>query len=111
MSDEVKPRRQYRSSARTRQREATRAAIVDAATGAFVENGYAASTIVQIAARADVSPETVYAAFGTKRDILRAVVESASAGAPSTDAWRSGGWLAQVEAEPGQRRRLELITD
>jgi AcrR family transcriptional regulator len=111
MAEEVKPRRRYRSSARTRQREATRAAIVDAATAAFVENGYAATTIAQIAARAEVSPETVYAVFGTKRDVLRAVVERASAGAPSTYTWRTGDWLAQVKAETNQRRRLELMTD
>jgi AcrR family transcriptional regulator len=65
MAEEVDPHRRYRSSARTRQREATRAAIVDAATAAFIENGYAATTIAQIAARAEVSPETVYAVFGT----------------------------------------------
>jgi AcrR family transcriptional regulator len=111
MSEDVKPRRQYRSSARTRQREATRAAVVDAATAAFIENGYAATTVTQIAARAEVSPETVYAVFGTKRDVLRAVVERASAGAPSTDAWLTGDWIARVKAEPNQRRRLELITD
>jgi hypothetical protein len=52
----------------------------------------------------------VYGVFGTKRDVLRAVVERASAGAPSTDAWRTEDWLAQVKAEPNQRRRLELIT-
>jgi AcrR family transcriptional regulator len=111
MAEEVKPPRRYRSSARTRQREATRAAIVDAATAAFIENGYAATTIAQIAARADVSAETVYAVFGTKRDVLRAAVEQVSAGAPSTDAWLTGDWLARVKAEPNQRRRLELITD
>jgi AcrR family transcriptional regulator len=111
MTEEDKPRRQYRSSARTRQREATRAAIVDTAMVAFIENGYAATTVAQIAERADVSPETVYAVFGTKRDVLRAVMERASSGAPSTDAWRTGAWLARVKAEPSQRRRLELITD
>jgi TetR/AcrR family transcriptional regulator, regulator of autoinduction and epiphytic fitness len=111
MSDDVKPRRRYRSSARSRQREATRAAVVDAATAAFVENGYAATTIAQIAERAEVSAETVYAVFGAKRDLLRAVVERASAGAPSTEAWRTEAWLARVEAEPNQRRRLELIND
>jgi AcrR family transcriptional regulator len=111
MGEEVKPRRPYRSTARTRQRDATRAAIIDATTAAFTENGYAATTIAQIAARADVSPETVYAVFGTKRDVLRAVVERASAGAPSTAAWRTGDWLVRVKAEPNQRRRLELITE
>ncbi|OJZ76242.1 hypothetical protein BRW65_02140 [Mycobacterium paraffinicum] len=111
MAEEVKPRRPYRSSARARQREATRAAIVDAATAAFVENGYAATTIAQLAARAGVSAETVYAVFGNKREVLRAVVEQVSTGAPSTDAWRTGDWLARVKAEPDQRRRLELMTD
>jgi AcrR family transcriptional regulator len=111
MTEEVKPPRRYRSSARTRQREATRAAIVDAATAAFIENGYAATTIAQIAARAEVSPETVYAVFGTKRDVLRAVVEQMSEGAPKTAAWQTGDWLARVKAEPNQRRRLELMTD
>lgn len=111
MTEEVKARRPYRSSARTRQRAATRAAIVDAATVEFIENGYAATTIARIAARAEVSPETVYAVFGTKRDILRAVAERASAGAPSTDAWQTGDWFERVRAESDQRRRLELITD
>jgi AcrR family transcriptional regulator len=111
MAEEVKPRRRYTSTARARQRAATRAAIVDAAAAAFIENGYAATTIAQIAAGAEVSPETVYGVFGTKRDVLRAVVERASAGAPGTDAWRTGDWLALVKAEPDQRRRLQMITD
>lgn len=111
MGEEVKPPRRYNSSVRTRHRETTRGAIVDAATVAFVENGYTATTIAQLAARAEVSQETVYAVFGTKRDILRAVVEHVSAGAPSTDAWKAGDWLARVKAEPDQRRRLELMTD
>ena len=111
MTEEVNPRRPYRSTARTRQREATRAAIIDAARTAFIENGYAATTIAQLAARADVSPETVYAVFGTKRDILRAVVEWASPGVPSTDAWRTENWPVLMKAEPSQRRRLELIAD
>ena len=96
---------------RTRQREATRAAIVDAAAAVFVENGYAAATIAQIAARAEVSAETVYAVFGTKRDVLRGVFEQVSAGAPGTEAWQTGDWLSRVKAEPDQRRRFELMTD
>jgi AcrR family transcriptional regulator len=111
MPEEVKPRRRYNSSARTRQREATRAAIVGAAAAAFIGNGYAATTIAQIAAAAEVSAESVYAIFGTKRDVLRAVVERASDGAPDTDAWRAEDWLTRVQAEPDARRRLELIAD
>jgi AcrR family transcriptional regulator len=110
MPEGVKPRRQYRSSARTRQREATREAVIDAAAAAFVGNGYAATTIAHIAKRAEVSSETVYAVFGTKRDLLRAVIERASTGVPSTDVWQQD-WVARVDAEDNQRRRLELIAD
>ena len=110
MGEPVKPRRAYRSSARERQRDATRVAIVDAATAAFVTEGYAATTISRIAESADVSPETVYAVFGSKRDVLRAVVERAAAGVVGGDVVRDE-WLAHVRAEPDQRRRLALMSD
>ena len=110
MPEPVKPRRAYRSAARDRQRAATRAAIVDAAGSAFVEDGYSATTITHVAARAEVSPETVYAVFGTKRDLLRAVVQQAAAGAPDRDVV-GDEWLATVRAEPDPRARLELMAD
>jgi len=99
----------YRSSTRTRQRAATRAAILDAAAMLFVEFGYASTTITKIAARADVSSETVYVIFGNKRDLLHAVIERAAAG--PLDAVLDSTWLEQVRAEPNQRRRLALMAD
>jgi AcrR family transcriptional regulator len=58
-----------------RQRQAleTRRLIVEAARSLFFENGYAATTIEAIAARAGVAVSTVYAAFGTKRALLRGI--------------------------------------
>jgi AcrR family transcriptional regulator len=109
MADQVKTTREYRSPTRDRQRAATRAAIVAAATRQFVESGYGATTISAIAEAAEVSPETVYVVFGTKRELLRAVVVDAAAGDFGAGAVLGADLLDQVRAEPDQRRRLELM--
>jgi len=92
---------------RERQRAATRTAIIKAATAAFVESGYTSSTITSIAARADVSPESIYLIFTNKRELFRAVVEAAAIG--DRDAVVEESWLADVRSEPDQRKRLALM--
>ena len=54
---------------------AKRAAIVEAASDAFFDVGYAGSSIEQIAADAGVSKVTVYNHFGDKRALFAAAVE------------------------------------
>jgi AcrR family transcriptional regulator len=46
----------------------------------FVEHGYAASTVDQIAAAAGVARPTVFAAIGTKREIIKQLRDMALAG-------------------------------
>jgi AcrR family transcriptional regulator len=58
---------------RKRDRDATRARIVDAARDLFVEQGYARTTIAEIALAADVAPQTVYWAFGSKAGLVREI--------------------------------------
>jgi AcrR family transcriptional regulator len=70
----VKPRRSYESPRRTEQARATRVAVLDAARDLFVGRGFVATTVQAIADRAGVSPETVYAAFRSKRALLSAVL-------------------------------------
>jgi AcrR family transcriptional regulator len=72
--------RTYDSSGRRAQARANRRRIVAAATDLFVEQGYAATTITAIAAAADVAPQTVYAAFGSKAALLGEAVGVAMAG-------------------------------
>nr|BFE88964.1 hypothetical protein GCM10020093_115650 [Planobispora longispora] len=55
---------------RARQRRATRHRIVESALELFVGQGYAATTLEQIAACAGVAVQTVYFHFGNKRTIL-----------------------------------------
>jgi len=64
-----------RPTLRQRQAQATRDLIVDAARGLFLENGYTNTTIESIADRAGVAVSTIYAVFGSKRGILRAIRE------------------------------------
>src|SRR5262245_18540434 len=109
MTPGVKGRKPYQSTARTRQREATRTAIIAAATARFVANGYAATSIAAVAQAAGVSAESVYVIFGSKRDLLRAVMDAAAAG--SREAVVTDDWLDAVRAEPDPRRRLELMGD
>ena len=54
---------------------ATRAAIVDAASALFVERGYTATTIEDLAVAAGVSAEDVLSVVGDKPQLLEAVVE------------------------------------
>lgn len=58
---------------RQRQAQATRSMIVAAAQALFLEQGYICTTIDAIAERAGVATSTVYAIFGSKRGILRAI--------------------------------------
>jgi len=67
------------SSSRLQRRKArTRAAILEAATDLFTENGYEPTSIQQIADRADTGVGTVYGYFPSKEEILREVLRSTS---------------------------------
>lgn len=68
--------RKNKSTHRQRQAQATRNLIVTAAQALFLEQGYICTTIEAIAERAGVATSTVYAIFGSKRGILRAIRDS-----------------------------------
>jgi AcrR family transcriptional regulator len=65
---------------RARRALETRRRIRAAAHHLFVEQGYAATTILQIAEQADVAWQTVYSVFGTKAAILSEVFDVMVAG-------------------------------
>jgi AcrR family transcriptional regulator len=87
-----------------RQRRAlqTRQRILEAAAELFTEQGYAATTMQQIAERADVAWQTVYAVFGTKAAVLSSVFDVAVAGddAPVPVAQRPFVQAIRDAAEP-----------
>lgn len=73
-------RRAYRSPARAAGAAATRTAVLVAAREVFLERSYPRSTVTEIARRAGVNVDTLYATVGRKPELLRAVVESAISG-------------------------------
>jgi AcrR family transcriptional regulator len=100
--------RQYSSPLRRRQAAETRAAVLAAARELFLEQGYGATTVDQVAARAGVSKPTVFTAVGNKQSLLKVVRDVAMAGddAPVPVAVRP----ASVETEPDLDRAVDLIT-
>ena len=83
MPEPVKPPgggRPYASTLRAERAAATRAAILNAARHCFLEQGYVASPMADIARRAGVAVDTVYAAVGPKPQLLRELVETALSG-------------------------------
>jgi AcrR family transcriptional regulator len=79
-ADGGNPRRRYDSPARRDRARRTRQAVLDAAREQFVAHGYAATSIRAVAAAAGVSVPTVEQAFGTKRTLLKHVVDVTRAG-------------------------------
>ncbi|HEY5698001.1 MAG TPA: TetR/AcrR family transcriptional regulator [Acidimicrobiales bacterium] len=58
----------------------TRARVVDAGERLFLDRGYLETTIEAVADVAGVAPQTVYYVFGTKRNLLAAVLDASIAG-------------------------------
>lgn len=90
----------------TRQREAgaasraeTRRRLVVAAGELFAERGYAGSTVTAIAERAGVSLQTLYLAWGSKRQLLRAFMELRLSGSPSGVTDRTWADVARVRLQ------------
>jgi AcrR family transcriptional regulator len=100
MTDVVK--RRYDNSRRLAQVGASRRRIIDAAKALFIESGYPATTLEAVADAADVSLPTLYRLFGSKRALLKAVLDTSFGGddEPVAFADRPAVRAARSEADP-----------
>ncbi len=73
-------KRVYESPLRTAQAARTRQQIIEAARRAFVRDGYGGTSMAALAREAGVSRETLYKAFRTKPELLKAVYDVAVVG-------------------------------
>ena len=103
-------RRTYDSTRRQQQAAATRVAIMDAGRRLFVDRGYAATTVADIASVAGVAPATVNAAFGGKAGLLKRLVDVGIAG-DDDDVPVSDREVAQqvAAASDDPLRQIELL--
>ena len=105
----VKPKRSYDSSLRKQQAGQTKMRILDSAQRLFAGRGYAASTIEAIASSAGVAVDTVYAIFGSKREVLKSLLDVRVGGDDAhIDVLDRPGPQA-VRAERDQRRQLSVF--
>src|SRR5262245_65763262 len=83
-------------SRRAEYAEATRRAIIAAARELFVERGYTATKVDEVAALARVSPATVYAVAGGKQGLLHTLVDDWTQAPEVDEAYRAIGEAASA---------------
>ncbi|MBB5918528.1 AcrR family transcriptional regulator [Nocardia transvalensis] len=103
MAEDQPPRRRYDSLRRQEQAHRTRAEIAEAARRLFVSQGWAATTVRDVARAAGVSVPTVYAAYTSKSGLVRALVDAADLSADM------GRMLAGLEGSADPRRQLAAM--
>lgn len=92
MPDATAPRRARRKNARPGE-------LLEAALDLFVEKGYAATRVEEVAARAGVSKGTLFLYFPSKEDLFKAVVRENMAG-------RFAEWKLELDAFEGNSAEL-----
>lgn len=85
VTDSVK-RRAYRSALRERRAAATRRTILLAAQRRFRDQGFASTSVADIASDAGVSIDTLYASVGRKPQLLLGVIDMTLGGGEPVDA-------------------------
>ncbi|WP_327092215.1 TetR/AcrR family transcriptional regulator [Nonomuraea sp. NBC_01738] len=101
-------KRRYDASGRRQAAEANRQAILEAARELFTTRGYAATTVKDIAERAGVAVDTVYAVVGRKPALFLELVESALSGTDQAVPARRRDYVHAMRGEPDAGRKLEI---
>jgi len=97
------------SSVRQRRTQQTRQRICDAAKELFLAEGYAASTITEIATAAGVAHQTVYFAFGSKAGVLSAIVDTEVVGDADAVPLLDRRHVRRIKQIADPHKRLEHI--
>lgn len=96
-------RRSYSSPVRERLAAYTRGRIAAAAKDLFTERGFAGTTVASIAARAGVATPTVYATFGSKGAIVRALLAQMEGDANNAQ------WVERIAQARDPHAKLEAF--
>ena len=107
--NEERAKRRYDSTRRQAQARETREQMLEAARHLFTTRGFAGTTVEAVAHEAQVSVETVYATFGSKRSLLASLVDQAVAGDDEPTPLLDRPGPQQVRLEPDQRQQIKLF--
>jgi AcrR family transcriptional regulator len=98
-----------KSDRRARRRAETERRLVDAAAALFVERGWAATTLADVAARADIAARTLYLHVPTKADLLLRCIGAAIAGGPEEVPLAEQPVMADAMAAPTRADRIHRM--
>src|SRR3981081_767952 len=98
-------------SARRARATAPRNRMLAAAFDLFVRQGYAPTTMGQIAAAAGVAVQTVHFTFHTKAALLQEVVTKYAAGEENPDPVMERRWMQEAIATPNAYRQIAITLD
>jgi AcrR family transcriptional regulator len=107
MGRDVK-RRAYDATHRQARSAETKQRILEVARDLIVRDGYRATKIAAIAARADVNVDTVYELVGRKPMVLRELIEEAISGADRPVIAEERDYAKAMKEEPDPARKLAL---
>jgi AcrR family transcriptional regulator len=98
--------RTYRSPLRAEQARLTQRRILDAAYALLIEQGWTATTMAAVAARAGVSGQTVYKTFGSKSALAKRVYDVTLVGDDEPVPFARRPEVVALQAETDPRRYL-----
>ncbi|WP_405151122.1 TetR/AcrR family transcriptional regulator [Sphaerisporangium sp. NBC_01403] len=93
---------------RARKAKETRRRMLDAACELFVQQGYGATALQQIADRAGVAVQTIYFTFGNKRALLKELADVSIAGDQEPIATMDRPWFHEALAAETAGAQLRL---
>jgi AcrR family transcriptional regulator len=102
-------RRPYTSTLRAEQAAATRSRIVDSAGALFMEQGYPSTTLTQVAEAAGVAADTVLHIFGSKKGLLKAVLDVVVGGDEAQVPVLDRPGPQAMRSETDQRRQVAML--
>jgi len=108
MNARSKVKRPYQSTLRGAHARSTREVIIAAATRLFVEQGYAATSIEEIALAAGVSRATVFTSVGGKPTLLKSALDVAIVGDDEPASLPDRAPSFAIRPEPDPRKYLAL---
>lgn len=95
-----------RVNKRTERARETRLKIIEAARQLFIERGYGATPLQDVADRAGVAVQTIYFVFGNKRKLLKELVDVSIAGDDEPVATMDRPWFREVLTAPNAEDQL-----
>ena len=108
--DPVK-RRNYDATGRRAAAAKTRSTILRTARELFIERGYAATTMADVAKEAGLSPDTVYTVVGAKPVLFRELIETALSGTDEVIAGEERDYVQRMRSAEDVHDKIAIYAE